>query len=316
MTDIGITNVVVPTLDPDTGWLTVGNFELPGIESYYWNAPDLYLGNKLEAYGSILIFRVGWVVMRGDTSGKPTTGPNMIMVGHNGMKIAYDDVSYSQASDELEIPIPLYEKMWYHVPNSVRDIVTRPKRTEYKGDMVTRNQFLSVLTNVKYILLRAKYHTDQVEGSLEGVLIIIGKEVSEKYSLKVEHCLCPPGYMGLSCEMCSFSHVQSFTNTTDHFEKLECIKCDCNGHAKTCDLDSGKCSTCEHNTMGEKCERCLNGFYGNALIGTENDCRICACPMLIDSNNFSPSCTLDGVDNISYFCTQCPEGHTGDHCEM
>lgn len=297
--------------------MTVANFELPGLESYYWNAPELYLGNKLEAYGSILIFKVGWIVVRGDTSGKPTTGPNVIIVGQNGMKIAYDDIMYPQAMDDFEITIPLHENLWYHIPDSVKDIITtRSKRTEYKGETVTRKQFLNVLTNIKSLLLRAKFHTDQAECSLERVLMIVGNEDAMKYSMKVEQCLCPPGYTGLSCELCDFSYMKVLTNTANHFEKFECIKCNCNAHAETCDLDIGTCSKCEHNTMGEKCERCASGYYGNPLVGTEDDCKRCACPLLIDSNNFSPSCALDGTDSDKYFCTQCPEGYTGDHCEM
>lgn len=313
---MSVTNSVIPTLDTDTGWLTVGNYELPGIESYYWNAPDLYLGNKLKAYGSRLIFQVGWVVMRGDTSGKPTTGPNVIIIGHNGMKIAFDDIAFPQIGAELEIIVPLRENFWYHIPPTVRDIVTRLRRTEYKGELVTRSQFMGVMSNIKHILLRAKFHTDQVEGSLQEVLILIGDGKSEMSVSYVEKCSCPPGYTGFSCELCAFGYVRVFTNTSTHIEQFECLKCDCNGHAESCDLGTGKCSTCEHNTMGEKCERCVSGHYGNPLLGNVNDCKRCACPLLEDGNNFSPSCALDGTHGEKYFCTQCPEGYTGDHCEM
>lgn len=312
MTDISTSRFVAPTFDSTTEQLTITDDEFYNTEAYYWNAPDLYLGNKLKAYGSVLLFRVGWLVMRGDTSGKPTTGPNIIIIGHNGMKIAYDDISYEQR-DMIEISIPLLEKSWYHVPKSVKDIVTRLKRTEYKGDLVSREQFMNVITNIKHVLLRAKYHTDQVEGILEGAVILVGNNDFERFSSKVEKCHCPPGYTGLSCELCAFGHVKRLTNTSQHLEKFECIKCNCNGHSESCDLDTNKCSPCEHNTMGEKCERCISGYYGNPLIGNRNDCKRCACPMLEDSNNFSPSCAMDGD---KYFCTQCPEGYTGDHCEM
>lgn len=66
---------------------SVGNYELPGIENLYWLAPRDYLGNKLEIYGSSFVFNVQWVVMRGDTSGEPTIGPDMIVVGSNGLQL-------------------------------------------------------------------------------------------------------------------------------------------------------------------------------------------------------------------------------------
>ncbi|XP_030761277.1 laminin subunit alpha-1-like [Sitophilus oryzae] len=107
-------------------------------------------------------------------------------------------------------------------------------------------------------------------------------------------------------------------NTSQGVEQDYCGKCDCNGHSQTCNADTGECS-CEHNTVGEKCERCAVGYYGNPLRGTVQDCQRCACPLEDDSNNFSPSCQLDyfNLDNEGgYVCTQCPKGYTGDHCEV
>lgn len=42
----------------DKGLFSMGNYELPDIESLYWLAPEPYLGNKLESYGSIFTFKV------------------------------------------------------------------------------------------------------------------------------------------------------------------------------------------------------------------------------------------------------------------
>lgn len=80
ISDGNVTRTVLPSVDPDTGLLSVGNYELPGVENYYWLAPAEYLGNKLSSYGATLTFRVSWVVMRGDTSGKPTMGPDIVLV--------------------------------------------------------------------------------------------------------------------------------------------------------------------------------------------------------------------------------------------
>lgn len=80
VSDLNVTHTVLPSVDPDTGLLNVGNYELPGVEPYYWLAPGEYLGNRLTSYGATLTFRVSWVVMRGDTSGKPTTGPDLVLV--------------------------------------------------------------------------------------------------------------------------------------------------------------------------------------------------------------------------------------------
>lgn len=46
-----------------------------------------------------------------------------------------------------------------------------------------------------------------------------------------------------------------------------CKQCDCHGNAGHCDQDTGECLVCLHHTEGEKCERCMTGYYGTALNG-------------------------------------------------
>lgn len=318
ISDISISRIVTPAWDPEANTWIIGNYEIPEVESFYWVAPKEYLGNKLESYGSHLNFKVHWIVMRGDTSGKPTAGPNIILIGANGMKIAHGDDEFEGSNATFRIK--LHEYNWYHVPPTVKDIITRLRRTEYRGDPVTRFQFLSVLTNLKHILLRATFHTDQIEGMLEGAVLESGHLGEDETYSPVEKCSCPSGYTGLSCENCDYGYVRIITNVSSHQEQGFCVKCDCNGHSQTCNPDTGQCF-CEHNTLGEKCERCAPGYYGNPLAGTPYDCKRCACPLIEEENNFSPSCQLDffaeeNGEMGGYVCTQCPKGYTGDHCEL
>lgn len=53
----------------------------------------------------------------------------------------------------------------------------------------------------------------------------------------VEHCMCPPNYQGLSCEECAkgYYRVQSGPYGSS------CVRCQCNGHADTCDVNTGVC---------------------------------------------------------------------------
>nr|XP_029715798.1 laminin subunit alpha-1-like [Aedes albopictus] len=306
----------------ETGFMVIGMFELSETEAVYWSSPKGYLGNRLQSYGNKFAFKISWVIVRGDTSGKPTTGPSIVLCGRNGMKIAYGDETFTGPSNAT-LEIVLKEDNWYHVPKSVRDIVTRLKRTEYHGDPVTRAQFLSVLMDVESILLRGTFHTDQVESVLEAATLYEGRnesEISVSESL-VEKCDCPLGYTGLSCEQCAFGYVRIYENTITHENVAKCIPCTmCNGHAESCDLETGECGLCHHNTFGDTCERCLPGYYGNALLGKADDCKKCACPLEVESNNFSPSCLLKAGTELSkiseYICTQCPEGYIGDHCEI
>ncbi|CRK93554.1 CLUMA_CG007087, isoform A [Clunio marinus] len=216
----------------------------------------------------------------------------------------------------------------------MKDIITRLRRTEYRGDPVTRTQFMSVLTNVDSILIRGTYHTDQAEGILRRATLysgdisssndIIQVEASNVFSL-VEKCHCPRGYDGLSCEECTFGHIKIYDNSTTHEKIIKCLPCNCNGHSESCNVETNECGECAHNTIGERCEECKIGFYGNALIGTSTDCKPCACPLIDELNNFSPTCELkesfetNGVmleEMSDYFCNNCSVGHFGDHCEL
>lgn len=78
------------------------------------------------------------------------------------MRIAYGEESFN--GQEAEISVPLHEQGWYHVRSEVQDIATRYRRTEYRGDVVTRSQMLRVLADVEHILIRAQYHSEQIEG--------------------------------------------------------------------------------------------------------------------------------------------------------
>ncbi|XP_022442545.1 laminin subunit alpha-3 isoform X4 [Delphinapterus leucas] len=84
-----------------------------------------------------------------------------------------------------------------------------------------------------------------------------------------------------------------------------CVPCNCNGHSHRCQDGSGICMNCHHNTAGEHCERCKEGYYGNAVHGS---CRVCPCP---HSNSFATGCVVTG-GNVKCFCKA---GYTGTQCE-
>ena len=66
--------------------------------------------------------------------------------------------------------------------------------------------------------------------------------------------------------------------------------------------------------MGEHCQLCAPGYYGNATKGTPHDCLTCKCPLSIPSNNFAAGCKkMEGTDEVK--CFNCREGYEGENCE-
>lgn len=159
VTDLLGRRVVTPTNEKDR--LSIANDDMADFESYYWLAPDDYLGKKLTAYSQVIKFQVSWVKARGDSAGKATKGPDVIMEG-GGMKIGYGDRSYRDSNTTITWMLK-ESKHWYHIPETVQDIVRR-RRTEYKGEAVTKTQLMTVLNDLRRLLVRAKFHTDQIEG--------------------------------------------------------------------------------------------------------------------------------------------------------
>lgn len=60
--------------------------------------------------------------------------------------------------------VQLVENGWYHVEDD---------HNTSGGTAVNRAQLLSVLADIKHLLIRAKFHTDQVEGRLANISKII-----------------------------------------------------------------------------------------------------------------------------------------------
>ena len=90
---------------------------------------------------------------------------------------------------------------------------------------------------------------------------------------------------------------------------LDC-GCNLNGtREEICDILVGTCF-CIPNVTGDKCDRCVSGFYGDPVNNVP--CRPCECPG--SGLTLSPTCVLDS-DN-SFTCDNCTTGYSGRRCEL
>lgn len=71
--------------------------------------------------------------------------------------IAYGGKS-SRTSDSILGDVRLKEGDWFYVTKDFKNLETPVENTE-----VSRDEFISILSDIKHVLIKAKYHTNQVE---------------------------------------------------------------------------------------------------------------------------------------------------------
>lgn len=262
-------------------------------EVVYFSAPSAYLGSKLTSYGGHLNYTVHYST---GPLGNAVSAADVILQGSDTTLFYYAD-EQPPSFTNFQASLELIESNFF----------------TYNRLAATREQLMVVLENLRGIYIRAIYWDLSIRASLSYVFLDVTTEsYSSRYNVvasSVEQCQCPPNYHGLSCEECAsgYYRVQSGPHGG-------CVSCECNGHADTCDVNTGICLDCEDGTTGDHCEFCQVGYYGNATGGTPSDCLICACPLPVPSNNFATGCEVNEEGNkISCACLP---GYYGGRCEV
>ena len=76
-------------------------------------------------------------------------------------------------------------------------------------------------------------------------------------NIRTGQCTCRIKADGRQCNLCP----------TSHWGFPTCQPCLCNNHSPNCDPKTGVCKECQHDTTGDNCENCKEGFYGDATQG-------------------------------------------------
>lgn len=81
--------------------------------------------------------------------------------GKNGLTIAHGNNNYA-GFDKMMLSVRLSDEDWYHLDDAWKtsNYAYSPLNDKRR---VSRREMLSVLTDIKHILLRAKFHADQIE---------------------------------------------------------------------------------------------------------------------------------------------------------
>ncbi|PNJ27285.1 HSPG2 isoform 4 [Pongo abelii] len=276
---------------PEGAQLSFGNFAQLGHESFYWQLPETYQGDKVAAYGGKLRYTLSYTA---GPQGSPLSDPDVQITGNNIMLVASQPAL--QGPERRSYEIVFREEFW-----------RRPD-----GQPATREHLLMALADLDELLIQATFSSVPLAASISAVSLEVAQPGPSNgpRAVEVEECRCPPGYIGLSCQDCA----PGYTRTGSGLYLGHCELCECNGHSDLCHPETGACSQCQHNAAGEFCELCAPGYYGDATAGTPEDCQPCACPLTNPENMFSRTCESLGAGG--YRCTACEPGYTGQYCEQ
>uniref|UniRef100_W5M174 Heparan sulfate proteoglycan 2 n=1 Tax=Lepisosteus oculatus TaxID=7918 RepID=W5M174_LEPOC len=273
--------------------LSYSNFGSLSQEASYWQLPVVYQGDKVGSYGGRLKYTISYVA---GPRGSPVEDADVQIIGNDITLVARQPWPRGQSTRESRSFEVVFREEHWHRPD---------------GMPATREHLMMVLADLDEILIRASHHTEMRSVSISGVSmeVAVPAYTGLRQALEVEHCRCPPGYQGLSCQDCA----HGYSRTGGGLYLGHCELCDCNGHSESCHPETGVCTNCLHNTVGELCEQCAPGFYGDPTAGTPEDCQPCACPHTDPDSQFSPTC--ESLGNGGYRCTDCQPGYTGQYCE-
>ncbi|XP_071844628.1 laminin subunit alpha-2-like isoform X3 [Apostichopus japonicus] len=264
---------------------------LPVNSNLLWQIPQSYLaGDLLSMYGGELVLMVSY-----EAFAPIVVTVNVLLKG------ADDDAVYggSLLDPTTTLMVPMRESVWFR-PNS---------------DPLTRSEFLMILYDVRGVFISATMSDSTHTSRVNEIYFFKGVSSSSPMydsngprAFPVEECSCGQGYEGLSCQYCAGGYFRQ--NVSSHPFLGTCQPCQCNGHSEDCNVDTGECVGCIHNTEGFNCEHCLVGYYGEATMGTDSDCLQCPCSNLTTDG---PAC--DVINGI-LVCLHCSKGHTGPTCQQ
>uniref|UniRef100_A0AAY4BZ23 Laminin subunit alpha 2 n=1 Tax=Denticeps clupeoides TaxID=299321 RepID=A0AAY4BZ23_9TELE len=269
-------------------------------EPYYWRLPEQFQGSMITAYGGKLKYAIYYEAR--DETGRTSYEPQVVFKGGpNRDKVMVHHLPGLQIGQLTRHEINMIESEWKHSDNRA----------------MTREDFMDVLFYVEYVLIKASHGNMMRQSRISEIALEVAEEgrpsALSVRAHQIEKCNCPLGYSGLSCEVRPPGHLSALaTRPASRSGIGSCVQCQCNGHSDICDPETSICQNCQHNTVGDKCERCAPGYYG-VVRGLPDDCKPCGCPLTNPENNFSPTCVTEGFSD--YRCTACPEGYEGKYCE-
>ncbi|EEC12698.1 laminin gamma-1 chain, putative, partial [Ixodes scapularis] len=254
----------------------------PGENQVYFVAPERFLGDQRGSYNQNLTFT--------------------LRIGEEGARSSLEDVV-------LESPSQSVSQHIFGQGNPLPSIRNQDYRFRLHQDSrygwsptLSAHEFMALLANLTAIKIRATY-LPRGESTLHR-LVCGGKKgvgglpgIGQGILIPPDKFCDPSEYTTSSCRATLQHHTFRVSNR---------YGCPRQTNPRHWCSSLGHC-ICQHNTAGEFCERCAPRFYGNALVGSPEDCQPCPCP---DQG----ACAV--LPDESVVCLECPQGYSGGRCDL
>ena len=250
--------------------------QIPDNIYFYWRLPDTFLGNQLMSYGGHLNYSIRYHKPFVPT---PLVIPDVIIRGNGITLYHYEKDLINDLTSNTYINYSISVRFW--VGKWHRDDRNANSDIPPLFEDTTREDIMIVLQNVDEILIKASYDANLSESSIQDIKLEtaqISNNSDPIRSAYIEHCKCPEGYKGSSCERCASGYVRQPAGQHLGLCNIALSTCHCNGHSELCDQFTGKCINCANHTEGDNCERCQQGFYHNPELNYgQIQCTKCPC---------------------------------------
>ncbi|CAM4742403.1 unnamed protein product [Rotaria magnacalcarata] len=137
--------------------------------------------------------------------------------------------------------------------------------TRKDGTYIDRENILMALSDLDTFLVKINPIGGQRNAVLRGVTLnVAARDGYADTAFTVESCSCPANYTGTSCEKCADGYGRPHPLVGIYLGQCWSCRALCHERSDQCDRDSGKCSNCQDNTDGDRCERCRAGYVLDA----------------------------------------------------
>nr|XP_017095022.2 basement membrane-specific heparan sulfate proteoglycan core protein isoform X18 [Drosophila bipectinata] len=214
-------------------------YSYPSYTDKYWSLQGRVLGNQLLSYGGLLQYTLQ---VKSSSVAKYKHGQDVLLIG-NGLELIWSRPD--EDSDKVDFSVRLHEdERWQRrEAGSVRP--------------ATRQDFMTVLTNLEHILIYATPMVPTDRTSIGNVILETASQTpagpGAQFATDIEVCHCPSGYTGNSCETCAPLHYRD--------QNGACRQCPCDAaNSVSCALTSGnyvQCQ-CKPHWKGDQCREIDN----------------------------------------------------------